>query len=158
MRWEDDGFWATNLDRYERGVEKDRFSSYLFANEFAYNNKLIYWLKEIHNKYRPKYMKTFNYKMEDILKRSVEENYIDKISFTSGRGKERLIVTEKGRKFISHLYLPKLFFGNAYIKAVIISIIGVFTTWYITENIINKISNSIIESKNHSSINLGLKN
>lgn len=136
LRWANTGFWANNLTRFNNGIPKEEFLNIVFAEEFSHKNKLAQILKRLHGKIRGNYLQKFNPTIKDIIKRCEENGYIESL------GREaNLTITDKGRDFISHIYYPKEFLSNSYVKAIIIGIIGVFTTWYITENIINKISN-----------------
>ena len=146
-RWQKGLFWADSLDRQNRGIQEDEFKKNLFADEFG-GKGIFYYLKKLYVKIRPHYLKSFNQEIGDVIDQCIEDDYLKRVNGTNGLSTpDRLIVKSRGRDFIRWFYFPKVFFANAYVKAVLISILVLFVTNYITENIINKVSNKIISNE-----------
>ena len=127
------------MNRYKNGVLRKEFEEKLFGEEFG-GSGIIYYLKIFYVKLRPHYLETFDCKLGDIIEECEEEGYIRK---TGTNSDERLIVRSKGKEFVKLYYFPKLFLSNAYVKAVLISIIVLFATNYITQNILEKVNATI---------------
>lgn len=69
-------------------------------------------------------------KVKKAVDDSIEDGFIEP-DRTILSYRPTLRVTGKGRKFIKWFYYPKAFFGNAIVKAVIISVITLIVTYYV---------------------------
>lgn len=122
--------------RKDRGVLRNDFEGIINQGEFPYPKG---WILKLYCFFRPEYFRTFNAKFSSILNECIHDGYIRPENISC---EERLVVTGKGEKLISFFYYLRAFFENAYIKAIIIAVITLFVTWYITNNIL-----TILEAK-----------
>jgi hypothetical protein len=97
------------------------------------STRMILWLMR---KFKKDYLDWYMPKIEDVLKDCLEEKDLRKDG-------GYLQLTAKGKSMIKWYYYPGIFFNNPYTKAIIIGIIMIFVTNYITQNIINKVSSAV---------------
>ena len=128
---------ATDFEKRYNGVPSSEVSlAQLFFNEMSRTMKK--WYASLISKLLDKnYIVNYHPKIIQVIKILKEEEYLREV----GR---RFALTGKGEVLIKWWYPWKLIFGNAYVKAIIISAITVFVTSYITNNIIKRVTDAAI--------------
>lgn len=89
----------------------------------------------------------FDKRVKDLIRECVD-NRADYIDSDNTSDNSFITLTTKGGEQYSISYLFYLFFNNAYTKTILIGIIMIFVTSYITNNIIDKFKSSHIEKEN----------
>ena len=128
---------ATDFEKRYNGVPSSEVSlAQLFFNEMSRTMKK--WYASLISKLLDKnYIVNYHPKIIQVISILKEEKYLREVN-------GRFALTGKGETLIKWWYPWKLFFGNAYVKAIIISAITVFVTSYITNNIIKRVTDAVI--------------
>ncbi len=145
MRWyEEPDHTQANFTRRNLGVPSKDVYLHTFFNEMSreitkkWHMNLLLSILGKFNRYYKNYIPNFPAKVKQTLKILQEEKYIRE-------EKDCLTLTGKGEKMISWLYYLKVFFGNTYVKSVVIGILMIFITHFITTRVIKEVSRAIIE-------------
>jgi hypothetical protein len=113
-------------------VKQDDFLEYL------YKQRPIWRKKEMMDK--------FTIRIKDIINECMDDR-ADYMDGGNNGGVSYLTLTTKGKEYYSFSHLIRVFFSNSYIKAIILTILTLIVTNYITENVINKVSTAVITNQ-----------
>jgi len=147
MRWTDLGINArqSDFERHYYGVSSKDINLQLFnkiADEIKNKPHVNFLLSVLGGiiPYHKKYIENSIPRINQVITILEDEKYLKK-------DKGNYILTGKGEDMIKWYYWPRKIFTNHIVEAVLIGIIMIFVTAYITNNIINKVSTAVISNQ-----------